>query len=108
MNIISPPNLLNNSKVKKTYIINQRDYVFSFWWCGSFCLLDIYIIEDNSEIYLVKGRPLTTNSDLIARVNDPDLITGSLFLLNKYNASIDPSQKNLHSDYYLVWIDENE
>lgn len=108
MNILTLPNLLNNSNVKKTYIINQSDYIFSFEWRDSFCLLNIYIISENKEKYLVKGRPLTVNSDLIARVNDPDLITGSLYLMHKHGENIEPSQENLQSDYYLVWVDENE
>jgi len=108
MEIITPPNLLNNSKVKITYIINNTEYIFRFWWCDTFCLLDIFIIDGFEEVYLVKGRPLTINSDLIARVNEPDLITGSIYLMQKYGFNIEPTQENLHTDYYLVWTNEDE
>lgn len=108
MNTYTLPNILNNPDVKLTYLINNQLYMFHLKWCDTFCLLDIYVIEDNKEIYLVKSRPLTINSDLIARVNDPDLITGSLFLVHRYRKNIEPVQNNFHSDYTFVYLAEGE
>lgn len=100
------PNLLETPNTRLTYIIDGFQYIFHFKWCNTFCLLDIYVLEDNSEIYLVKGRPLTINSNIIARVNDPDLITGTLYLMHKYNENIEPDIDNFHKDYYFVYEPE--
>ena len=69
------PNLSSNPKVRSGYIINNKQYTFSFQWLDNFCLLSIYIIKDNKKVYLIKGRAITVNTDLIARVKDPALIT---------------------------------
>ena len=108
MNTFKLPNLLSAPDSRVSYLIDGVQYMFRFRWCHSFCLLDIYLIEDNAEIFLVKGRPLTINSDLISRVNDPDLITGSLYLTQIYGDNVEPSQENFHKDYCLVYIPENE
>lgn len=106
MNTLKLPNLLNTPDARMTYLINGAQYMFRFRWCSTFCLLDIYQVEDNTEIFLVKSRPLTINSDLISRVKDPDLIVGSLYLTQIYGDNVEPSQENFHKDYCLVYIAE--
>lgn len=106
MNKLTLPNLLNKSDTRMSYNINGREYMFHFKWNGTFCIADIYIIENNVNNYLVKGRALTLSSNLIERIKDDELITGSLLLINKYGASTDPSQDNFHTDYYLLFMEE--
>ena len=87
---------------------------------SAFCSKDLFVgnkTDDvNKEIamyldilykdeYLVKGRAMTTGSDLIGRVKDDELITGSLFLVNKYGHSVEPTQETFSTDYYLVWVE---
>ena len=34
-----------------------------------------------------------------------DLITGSLYLINKYGDSVEPTQETFNTDFYLVWVE---
>ncbi len=106
MNKLTLPNILNNPDTRIAYNINNREYMFHFKWCSEFCILDIYFIENNRNNYLVKGRALTLSNNLIARVYDNDLITGSIVFLNKYGETTEPSQENFHTDYYLLYTEE--
>ena len=108
MNILTLPNLINNPDTRVSYTINGREYMFHFKWCDSFCLLDVYVIQDNRNKYLVKGRAVTTESDLTARVKDSSLISGTLVYLNRYGENIEPTQENFHTDFYLVYATEDE
>lgn len=108
MNILTLPNLLNNPHTRQSYIINDKEYMFSFRWCGHFCVLDIYTIQDNESVYLVKSRALTADTNVIARVKDRILITGKLFFVNQYGENIEPEQENFHTDFYFVYVSEYE
>ena len=44
------PNLSTNPKIRLAYIINNKQYTFSFQWLENFCLLSIYIIKDNKKL----------------------------------------------------------
>lgn len=101
MKTIQLPNLNENADVTQPIVIGTKSYTFNFRWIDTFCVLDI-LLKDK---YLVKGRAMTTGSDLIGRVKDDELITGSLFLINKYGHSIDPTQETFSTDYYLVWVE---
>ena len=105
MTIFQLPNLTSNPKVRLGYIINNKQYTFSFQWLDNFCLLSIYIIKDNQKIYLIKGRPITQNSDLIERVKDSSLITGKLVIKNKYNEQTEITQYNFHTDFEMEYYD---
>lgn len=105
MTIFQLPNLTTNPKVRLGYIINNKQYTFSFQWLDNFCLLSIYIIKDNQKIYLIKGRPITQNSDLIERVKDSNLITGKLVIKNKYNEQTEITQYNFHADFEMEYYD---
>lgn len=94
----------NNPDIRLSYALNNRSYMFRFKWCDGFCLLDIYILQNNTPKYLVKGRAITTGSDIIARVKDEELITGSLVYANKYGEHIQPTQANFHTDFYLIYL----
>lgn len=101
MNTIQLPNLNENADVTQPIVIGTKAYTFNFKWVDDFCSLDILY----KEKYLVKGRAMTTGSDLIGRVKDDELITGSLFLVNKYGHSVEPTQETFNTDYYLVWVE---
>lgn len=101
MHTIQLPNLNENSDVTQPIVIGTKVYTFNFKWIDTFCSLDILYKDE----YLVKGRAITTGSDLIGRVKNDELITGSLFLINKYGESIEPIQENFHTDYYLTWVE---
>ncbi len=79
--------------------------MFHFLWCDTFCLLDIYIIQDNENVYICKGEPLVPERNMIARSAD---MQGALVLFNKYGQQITPSQNNLSSDFVLVYISQEE
>lgn len=99
MNLLQIPNLNENPKVIQPTIIGEKSYNFIYEWVDTFCKLDIMY----NETYLVKGRAMTTGSDLIGRVKDDNLITGSLYLVNKHGLSVEPTQETLNTDFYLVW-----
>ena len=106
MNKLTLPNLTNKSDTRLSYNINDREYMFHFKWCDTFCIVDIYLIENNTNNYLIKSVPLTLTENLIARVRDNNLISGSLFFLNRYNAPSEPSQDDFYTDYYLLYTEE--
>jgi len=98
---IQIPNLNENADVSQQVVLNTKMYTFNFKWVDTFCVLDI-LLKDQ---YIVKGRAITTQSDLIGRVKNDELITGSLYLVNKYDNTAEPTQENFHTDYYLVWVE---
>lgn len=102
MNILQLPNLNENADISQPIVIGTKSYTFNFKWINDYCILDI-IYQDK---YLVKGRAMVIGSDLIGRVKDDNLITGSLYLVNKYGVSVEPTQENFNTDYYLVWVEE--
>ena len=108
MKILTLPNLINQPDITVNYVINKQQYTFHYLWCDSFCLLDIYKIVNNVTKYLVKGRAITTDSDILSRVKDSSLSTGSLVYVNKYNQHIQPDQSNFNTDFYLIYIPEDE
>ena len=101
MNILQLPNLNENADVSQPIVIGTKNYTFNFNWIDDFCSLDI-IYQDK---YLVKGRAMVRGSNLIGRVKNDDLITGSLYLINKYGESVEPTQETFNTDFYLVWAE---
>ena len=101
MNIIQLPNLNENADITQPIVIGTKSYTFNFKWVDTFCVLDILYKDE----YLVKGRAMTTGSDLIGRVKNDELISGSLFLINKYGHPVEPTQENFNTDYYLAWVE---
>lgn len=101
MNIIQLPNLNENADITQPIVIGTKSYTFNFKWVDTFCVLDILYKDE----YLVKGRAMTTGSDLISRVKNDELISGSLFLVNKYGHPVEPIQENFNTDYYLAWVE---
>ncbi len=101
MKTIPLPNIKENADITQPIIIGTKSYTFNFKWVDTYCSLDILL----NNKYLVKGRAMTTGSDLIARVKDDELITGSLFLINKYGESVEPTQETFNTDFYLVWVE---
>lgn len=101
MNIIQLPNLNENADITQPIVIGTKSYTFNFKWVDTFCVLDILYKDE----YLVKGRAMTTGSDLIGRVKNDELISGSLFLVNKYGHPVEPIQENFNTDYYLAWVE---
>ena len=107
MSRLKLPNLLTNPVTKQTYIINNREYTFTFRWIEEFCTLDIYIIQDGQRTYLVKGIAIALDSDIISRVKNDSLISGSLYLINKYGETGEPTQDNFHTDYEMEYYEQD-
>lgn len=108
MKTFSLPTLRLNSQVFCNYIFNQKSYTFNFTWCNEFCLLDIYLAQEYGNKYLIKGFPIVPGVDLIARVKNPQLITGKLFIRNKYEQDIEPGFSNFNTDFELVYYEKDE
>lgn len=105
MNTLTLPNLINNPDIRVSYTLNNQSYMFHFLWSDSFCLLDIYMIQESENVYICKGEPLVAGRNMLARSAD---ISGALILTNKYGQEIAPSQDNLSSDFVLVYVPEEE
>ena len=105
MNTLTLPNLLTNPDIRVSYTLDNQSYMFHFLWSDSFCLLDIYMIQNNENIYICKGEPLVPDRNMIAR---SDGIAGALILTNKFGQQIAPSQNNFSSDFTLVYVPESE
>ncbi len=107
MKKFSLPSLLASPQVFCTFIFNKKSYNFKFRWCDSFCLLDIYLIEDGETVYLVKGRPMVVLVNIAGRVKDKNLIDGELVLENKFGNNTAPTRNNFHTDFELVYYGED-
>lgn len=105
MNTFTLPDINTNPDIRVSYTINNQSYMFHFQWCDSFCLLDIYMIQDNENVYIAKGEPLVPGRNLTARSAD---MQGNLMLVNKYGQNAELLQENFSSDFVLVYIAENE
>ena len=49
-------------------------------------------------------------SDIDVEIEDEDYtneldITGSLYLVNKYGESVEPTQETFNTDFYLAWVE---
>ncbi len=106
MKKLTLPDLSTKPKTSLSYSINGKEYMFRFQWCGTFCVIDIYLIKNNVNNFLVKGRALTSLTNIIKRLKDSDIISGSLFLINKYGLTTEPLQDNFHTDYYLLYSED--
>lgn len=100
------PNLNLNSHIRLSYIINKKQYNFVFQWLDEFGLLSIYVIKDNQKVYLVKGRAMVPDVDLLSRIKDKTLISGQLIIKNKYNEDIKITQSNFHTDFEMEYYGE--
>ena len=108
MKKFSLPSLRSKSQVFCNYIFNRKSYTFNFTWCGEFCLLDIYLAQEYGNKYIIKGFPIVTGIDLIARVKNPQLISGKLFIQNKYNKNLEPDLNNFNTDFELIYYEKGE
>ena len=99
MRTIRLPNINEDVNVTQPIILGDKTYTFNFRWIADFCSLDIMY----NDSYLVKGKAMVTGSDLISRVKDDNLITGSLYLIHKYGEAVQPTQETFATDYYFVW-----
>jgi len=77
-----------------------------FQWLDEFGLLSIYVIKDNQKVYLVKGRAMVPDVDLLSRIKDKTLISGQLIIKNKYNEDIKITQSNFHTDFEMEYYGE--
>lgn len=95
----SLPNLLKSDEILCRYNILNELYTFEFIWCDFFFLLDIYTETFLEKSYLVKGVPITVNTNLIKNTNLKD----KLVIENIYQQKIEPDRENFHTDFELVW-----
>ena len=106
MTTFSLPDLYTNPNVKLSYIINKKQYTFLFRWLDDFATVTIYTKRDGVKNYLVSGRALVPNLDLLARIKDEKVITGKLIIKNKYDEDIEITQENFHTDFEMEYYDE--
>lgn len=108
MQIFNLPDILTNPKPFVNYVINDKQYTFQFEWIGDCAYCTAYFVANNVNQYLFKGRAITINSNLIARINDNDIITGALYVMNAYGEEVEPLQENFSSDYQLVYFTKED
>lgn len=102
------PKMSEKTECTIRYIFNQKTYFFKYIWCDYICLLDIYISQENGNKYLIKGFPIVTGIDLVSRVKNPQLITGKIFIQNKYDKDLQPDINNFNTDFELVYYEKDE
>ncbi len=103
MNKFSLPDLKNRTAVVCSYILNKKSYKFKFQWCADFCTVDIYLINNGTNIYILKGFPIVPNSNLLARIKTSELISGYLSIKNKYDKDTDITRELFSKDFELVY-----
>ena len=108
MKCFNLPDMQSACKTVCTYILDGKSYNFQFIWCDSFFLMDIYILKSGEEKYLLKGVPVVANYNFLARINQPELISGSLYLVNKSSEDYIPTPDTISSDFELVYYSADE
>ena len=103
MKQFSLPSLQNSNIALNTYFFNKKNYNFKFEWCETFVLVDIYIIQDGISEYILKGFPIVPDYNLIERIKTPEIVTGKLFIKNRYEQDIPITKENFSSDFVLVY-----
>lgn len=102
------PDMSSDSRVFCTYIINGKHYGFRFTWCGTFFVLDMYTTTPDGNKCILSSEPLVMGFDFLARIKQPDLISGKLYLCNKFDEEYTPEPDSLSSDFELIYYAENE
>ena len=107
MKEFSLPDLTNKSEVFCSYFFNKKKYNFKFQWCDTFCLIDIYVMNEGRNVYILQGYPIIPELNLIERIKNPNLITGKLFITNKLNNGNEITETNFSTDFKLIYYEEN-
>ena len=102
------PGLRDTTQAFCSYVFGKKTYRFVFTWCEEFVIVDMYFISDGENNYILHGYPLVPDSDLISRVKNDDVISGALFVKNKYGKDFDITRNNFDSDFELVYYDKAE
>ncbi len=102
------PDMSSDSRVFCTYIINGKHYGFRFTWCNTFFVLDIYTANSDGNKYILNSEPLVTGFDFLSRIKQPDIISGKLYLHNKFDEDYTPEPDSLSSDFELIYYAEDE
>ena len=103
MKQFSLPSLQNNNVAFNTYFFNKKNYNFKFEWCETFVLVDIYTIQQGVTVYILKGFPVVAEYNLLERIKKPEIVSGKLFVKNKYEQDIPITKENFSSDFVLVY-----
>ena len=108
MKQFSLPSLRDTTQAFCSYVLGKKTYRFVFTWCEEFVIVDMYFIGNGDNNYILRGYPLVPDCDLIRRIKDDEIISGTLFVKNKYNKDCDITQSNFDSDFELVYYDKDE
>lgn len=106
MIIYKLPDLSSSPQRRVSYVINNKQLSFVFWWLGNSCLLSVYTIRDGQKVYLLQNISIAPNVDLFARINNYNIITGSLYIKNKNDVDTEITQDNFHTDFEMEYYDE--
>ena len=108
MKIYNLPDISQESQVDASYIINNTTYDISFYNREDLILIDIYKKHNGENLTLVKGLPVVKDINLIDRIKNPELITGSLYITNKSGSDSEMYSMNFSDDFELVYYSEEE
>ena len=105
--LIQIPNLDNEPYSIIPIVLNNKTYYFEYKWNirEEKAYLSIYLLIDNSKLYLIKNRGLVLFYDLTKHIQDRDNWSGELYLKpinisNYYNYN----QNNISTDYELSYV----
>lgn len=104
--LIDIPNLNEAPYVIAPVVLNNKTYYFEYKWSirSHFAYLSIYILSNNTKIYLIKNIGLVLYNDLTKYIYN-DNWSGELYIVpkqltNKYAYN----QQNISTDYQLSYV----
>ena len=75
MKTFTLPSLRQKSQAFSHYTLNKKVYYFKFMRVDYMFLADIYLPQENGNLYVIRGHQIIPDVDLISRVKNSDLIT---------------------------------
>ena len=106
---ISIPDLNESPYIIKYTTLNNKTYYFEYKWNirSQSCYLSIYLLENNTKIYILRSKTLVLYKDIARYVFNAENWSGQLFLkpLRISNFS-NYNQQNISTDYELSYVPE--
>lgn len=104
---ISIPNLSETPYVIQDVVLENKIYYFEYFWNirHDKAYLSIYILSDNSRVYLIRNK-LLTNRIILNKymVGENNYLDGILsFWDNSGSLTYDYSQQNISTDFYIKY-----
>ena len=107
--LIDIPNLSTSPYSITPVVLNNKTYYFEYKWNirEQKAYLSIYILIDNSKVFMLKNIGLMVYNDVAKYIHDKDNWSGLLYLKPIKISNFDNyNQQNISTDYQLSYVPE--